>query len=131
MKAKFDKSDPFARWGRPSLQLTIRQYPHMYLCVHAPVEIQNLLPYDFKYRIYDKQTKKDWTNFLRKGGRSPVHVVQLSHMFLLGVEMQDTVYKASDFAIINATELDDFSRESRLIVLDENGLKLNLRLHYQ
>ena len=56
----------------------------------APLEIENLLPYDFKYRIYDKNTKKDWTNFLRKGGLSPVHVVELSHLLLLSIDMQDT-----------------------------------------
>src|SRR5436309_13223851 len=62
----------------------------MRIRLSAPVELENLLPYDFNYRIYDKNTKKDWTNFLRKGGLSPVHVVQLSHLLLISVEMQDT-----------------------------------------
>ena len=34
--------------------------------------------------------KKEWTNFLRKGGLSPVHVVELSHLLLMSIEMQDT-----------------------------------------
>ena len=102
----------------------------MRIRLSAPIELQNLLPYDFKYRIYDKNTKKDWTNFLRKGGVSPVHVVELSHLLLLSINMQDTVFKQSEFAIINSDTHEDFRRESILAVKDSQGVQLNLKLHY-
>ena len=95
-----------------------------------PIELQNLLPYDFKYRIYDKNTKKDWTNFLRKGGLSPVHVVELSHLLLLSVDLQDTVFKQSEFAVVNSNTQEDFKRESNLPVKDSKGMELRLKLHY-
>lgn len=117
--AVFDKKDPMTQ-----------AYPCMRIAVSAPVEIQNLLPYDFKYRIYDKNTKKDWTNFLRKGGVSPVHVVELSHLLSLSIEMQDTVFKQSEFAIINSNTHEDFRRESVLAVKDKQGVELRLKLHY-
>ncbi|KAL4976672.1 hypothetical protein BDW66DRAFT_134541 [Aspergillus desertorum] len=104
-------------------------YPYMRIRIFAPVEIQNLLPYDFKYRIYDKNTRKDWTNFLRKGGVSPVHVVELAHLLLLSVDLEDTVFKQSDFSIINGNA-HDFRREHTLSLKDERGLSLRLRLHY-
>ncbi|RAK82781.1 membrane morphogenesis protein VPS13 [Aspergillus fijiensis CBS 313.89] len=104
-------------------------YPYMRIKIFAPVEIQNLLPYDFKYRIYDKNTRKDWTNFLRKGGVSPVHVVELSHLLLLSVDLEDTVFKQSDFAIINGNS-QDFKREHTLSLKDERGIQLRLKLHY-
>jgi vacuolar protein sorting-associated protein 13A/C len=102
----------------------------MRIRLSAPVELENLLPYDFKYRIYDKNTKKDWTNFLRKGGLSPVHVVELSHLLLMSIDMQDTVFKASEFAIINSNNQEDFRKESTLVCKDSDGLALNLRIHY-
>ena len=105
-------------------------YPYMRINLSAPIEIQNLLPYDFKYRIYDKNTKKDYTNFLRKGGVSPVHVVELSHLLLLSVDLQETQFKPSDFAIVNSTRQDDYRRETTLGVKDEKGIQLNLKLHY-
>jgi vacuolar protein sorting-associated protein 13A/C len=117
--AAYDKRDPMTQ-----------VYPYMRIAVSAPIEIQNLLPYDFKYRIYDKNTKKDWTNFLRKGGVSPVHVVELSHLLLLSIEMQDTVFKQSEFAIINSSAHEDFRRESVLSVKDKQGVELRLKLHY-
>ncbi|KAJ5374980.1 Vacuolar protein sorting-associated protein 13 [Penicillium concentricum] len=104
-------------------------YPYMRIRIFAPVEIQNLLPYDFKYRIYDKNTKKDWTNFLRKGGVSPVHVVELSHLLLLSIDLQDTVFRQSEFAIVNGNA-QDYRREHTLSLKDERGLQLKLQLHY-
>ncbi|KAJ2973574.1 hypothetical protein NQ176_g6529 [Zarea fungicola] len=117
--AEFSKSNPMTQ-----------TYPCMKIKLSAPVTIENLLPYDFKYRIYDKNTKKDWSNFLRKGGVSPVHVVELSHLLLLSVDMQDTVFKASDFSIVNPGSSDDFRKEHKLVVKDDQGLPLNLSLHY-
>ena len=119
LHASFDKNDPMT---------TV--YPYMRLKLHAPIELQNLLPYDFKYRIYDKDTKKDWTNFLRKGGVSPVHVVELSRLLLLSIDMQDTAFKRSEFAVVNSNVQEDFRREKTLPVKDSQGAELNLKLHY-
>ncbi|EXJ82284.1 hypothetical protein A1O3_06097 [Capronia epimyces CBS 606.96] len=119
MHASYDPRDPITK-----------KYPYMRIQISAPVEVQNLLPYDFKYRIYDRNTKKDWTNFLRKGGVSPVHVVELSHLLLLSVEMEDNPFKQSDFAIINSDTQEDFRREKTLQLKDENGAHLKLKLHY-
>ena len=118
LNAAFDKNDPMTN-----------VYPYMRMKLHAPIELQNLLPYDFKYRIYDKNSKKDWTNFLRKGGISPVHVVELSHLLLLSIDMQDTVFKQSEFAVINSNS-QDFKREKNLPVKDPQGSTLTLKLHY-
>lgn len=104
-------------------------YPHMRVRLSAPVEVENLLPYDFKFRIYDKNTKKEWTNFLRKGGLSPVHVVELSHLLLMSIEMEGTPYQASEFSIINSNDV-EFEAERNIIVKDRQGLELNLKLHY-
>ncbi|KAJ8122891.1 hypothetical protein ONZ43_g1029 [Nemania bipapillata] len=106
------------------------KYPYMKLKLSPPIVLENLLPYDFKYRIYDKNTKRDWNNFLRKGGVSPVHVVELSHLLLLSVDMQDTAFKASEFAIINPGFQEDFRKEHKLICKDDEGLPLHLKLHY-
>ncbi|KAK4234211.1 hypothetical protein C8A03DRAFT_38027 [Achaetomium macrosporum] len=130
---KGENSEPFyfqmsARWDKANP--TTRNYPYMRVKLSAPVTLENLLPYDFKYRIYDKNTKRDWSNFLRKGGVSPVHVVELSHLLLLSIDMQDTPFKPSEFAIINAGSTEDFKKETHLVCKDDAGMALNLRLHY-
>lgn len=101
----------------------------MRIRLSPPVEIQNLLPFDFEYRLYDKNTRKTWDNFLRRGGTSPGHVVNLSHLLLLSVILQDTPFKQSEFAIINSPDR-DFTREKALVVKDSQDLPLRLKLHY-
>ena len=133
--AVFDKNDPMTRYvdsliGYDWTDSRKSVYPYMRIRLSAPIEVQNLLPYDFKYRIYDKNTKKDWTNFLRKGGLSPVHVVELSHLLLLSIDLQDTVFKQSEFSVVNSNTQEDFRRETNLIVKDEQGVELRLKLHY-
>jgi vacuolar protein sorting-associated protein 13A/C len=119
MHAAYDQKDPLTG-----------TYPYMRLRLQAPVEVHNLLPYDFKYRIYDSSTKKDWTNFLRKGGISPVHVVELSHLLLISVEMQEGPFKPSKFGIINSTDRESFKREKQLEVKDDSGTTLHLNMHF-
>ncbi|KAI0535905.1 vacuolar protein sorting-associated protein 13 [Xylaria digitata] len=130
---KGENGDPFyfqlnANYNRS--HFLTGKYPYMRLKLSPPIVLENLLPYDFKYRIYDKNTKRDWTNFLRKGGVSPVHVVELSHLLLLSVDMQDTAFRASEFAIINPGSQEDFRKEHKLICKDDEGLPLHLKLHY-
>jgi vacuolar protein sorting-associated protein 13A/C len=102
----------------------------MRIRLHAPVEVQNLLPFDFKYRIFDHSTKKDWTNFLRKGGVSPVHVVELTHLLMMSVDMQSDHFKTSEFTVINSSDRENFKREKTLVVKDQDDLTLKLKLHY-
>ncbi|KAK9457717.1 hypothetical protein V1511DRAFT_185294 [Dipodascopsis uninucleata] len=117
--AVYDKSEPLSRL-----------YPYMRIRVSAPIEVENLLPYDFNYMIYDKNTRKEWSNFLRKGLSSPIHVVKLSHLLLLSVHMRESGFERTDFAIINSHVSDEFRRENSFVTHHSDGQKLHLYLHY-
>lgn len=67
-----------------------RKSPKIRLKLRAPIELENLLPYNLQYRIYDKNADQNWKSYLRKGGVMPVHSVELDHLVLLNVEVQDT-----------------------------------------
>ncbi|WFD42049.1 Vacuolar protein sorting-associated protein 13 [Malassezia psittaci] len=107
-----------------------RHYPKLTLSLRAPVEVENLLPYDVQYRLFDKNLHHSWSSFLRKGGVSPIHVVELEHLLLLSVEVHDTPFSPSDFAIIASDNPDDFPVEHVLPLVDPSNQKLELRLHY-
>ncbi|KAF8168100.1 vacuolar protein sorting-associated protein 13 [Crassisporium funariophilum] len=107
-----------------------RRYPKINLKLRAPLELENLLPYNLEYRIYDKNTDQNWRSYLRKGGVMPVHSVELGHFILLNVDVQDTVFKPSDFAIINTDGHSDFEAENTLTLSDQFERKLDLRLNY-
>ncbi|KAI3625696.1 hypothetical protein CBS9595_001057 [Malassezia furfur] len=107
-----------------------RHYPKLTLSLRAPVEVENLLPFDVQYRLFDKNLNHNWSSFLRSGGVSPVHVVQLEHLLLLSIEIADSVYSPSEFAIIASDNPDDFPVEHVLPLADAANQKLELRLHY-
>lgn len=126
-----------------------RTYPRLTLRLRAPVEIENLLPFDIRFRIYDKNREHNWSSFLRKGGTSPLHMAELSHLLLLSVEIQDSremtrqtrctrktdhvlhaAFKRSEFAIINTDNPDDLPIEHHTPVTDNSDIKLNLQLFY-
>ncbi|CEH13766.1 Vacuolar protein sorting-associated protein [Ceraceosorus bombacis] len=107
-----------------------RAYPRLTLRLRAPVEVENLLPYDIQYRIFDRNLNHNWNSFLRKGGTSPIHVVETSHLLLLSVDIQSSVFSPSEFAIIATDNGDDFPVEKTMTLADAENLKLNLRLHY-
>lgn len=118
----------------------------MTLRLRAPMELENLLPYDFRFTIYDKDSQKKWRSFLRRGGLMPIHSVHLEQFVLLNIEIQDTSkqpilhidphaepcpdYKPSEFAIINTDDSPDFSVESILRVADQQDRKLDLGINY-
>ena len=124
----------------------VRKFPKISLKLRAPIELENLLPYNIEYRIYDKDADQNWRSYLRKGGVMPVHSVELGHMVLLNVTVQDTgthlrcctscvltllqVFKPSEFSIINADGSADFDIETRLTLRDEKDRKLDLKLNY-
>jgi vacuolar protein sorting-associated protein 13A/C len=97
-QANFDAKDPAAKCvltmhhtkQLAALRIPCRLYPRMTLTLRAPVELENLLPYDVKFRIHDKNTGLSSSNFLVKGGSSPIHTVELSHLLLLSVAPEDT-----------------------------------------
>lgn len=81
---------PNATIESPTYVEPYRKYPKIDLKLRAPIELENLLPYNVQYRIYDKDTDQNWKSYLRTGGIMPVHSVELGHLVLLNIEVQDT-----------------------------------------
>jgi vacuolar protein sorting-associated protein 13A/C len=119
MNAVYNKKDPLTG-----------AYPFMRIKLHAPVEVQNLLPFDFKYTVYDENTREKWANFLRKGGVSPVHTVELTHTLMLDIDMQQSTFNKSDYAIINSLDREQFKRDKSITIKDRDGIPLKLKLNY-
>ncbi|KAG6900136.1 hypothetical protein C0993_002481 [Termitomyces sp. T159_Od127] len=92
----------FQAWVKADLNdCVVGMVPKINLKLRAPLELENLLPYNLEYRIYDKNTDQNWRSYLRKGGVMPVHSVELSHFVLLNISIQDsdTLAKAFPFLL--------------------------------
>jgi vacuolar protein sorting-associated protein 13A/C len=71
-------------------ELSSRLYPRMTLRLRAPLEVENLLPYDIKFRIHDKHSGLSSRNWLNRGLSSPIHTVEVSHLMLISISAEDT-----------------------------------------
>ncbi|KAH8120322.1 vacuolar protein sorting-associated protein vps13 [Phellopilus nigrolimitatus] len=124
------KEAPFHFTLWPVWSSHTKDYPQLKLNLRAPIELENLLPFDISYKVYDKDTGHNWDSYLRKGGNTPVHSVDLNHLVLLSVSIQDSVFKPSDFTIINADRKFEFDQENQLTLADAQGRKCVLMLNY-
>ncbi|CAO3651068.1 unnamed protein product [Cunninghamella blakesleeana] len=118
MYSRQDKSNPL-----------YSQYCFMSIRLSAPVEIENLLPYDFNFRIIDKTARQDYSSFLRRGGTIPLHVVENKHLLLLNIHLTGSEYKPSDFAIISTKGTDDLDIDDTLQLKDKYSNILHLKLN--
>lgn len=105
-------------------------YPHMRIVISAPLEIENLLPFDLEYRLYDKKSKSDWSGSIVKGVKKYVHVISLESLLLLSIRPNCPGYNYSEFAIINSIGNSEFKRESIMTLQHDNGQILKLKIHY-
>lgn len=89
-----------------------KNYPRLTLKLYPPIELENLLPFDIRYRVHDKASNTSSSEFLRKGGIFPIHTVTLDHLVLLNIAIQDSsAWKPSNFMIINTDS--EFSRDKK------------------
>lgn len=118
-EAKYDSEEPLAKI-----------YPHLTIVISAPLEIENLLPYDLNFRLYDKSAKRDWSGDVEKGCKTFVHVVSLESLLLLSVEPVGYGFGKSEFAIVNSLVNGGFKRESSMTMKNSDGLVVRLRIFY-
>ncbi|PLW57557.1 hypothetical protein PCANC_01138, partial [Puccinia coronata f. sp. avenae] len=131
--AAMNRQDPSHRFNATTIydqeDSTVRYYPKITLILRAPIEIENLLPFDINCTIH---LEKNYSTFLKKGDLFPVHIVNVMDLMLLGIEFKDEgmVGMRSQYAVVNTNNPEDVPLENRMTVLDEDGLALNLGLHY-
>nr|CAG8504476.1 8535_t:CDS:10 [Entrophospora candida]CAG8514013.1 6898_t:CDS:10 [Entrophospora candida] len=118
--ARYKKNDPF-----------VKEYPYMAIRLSAPIQFENLLPYKVNFHIYDKtQNQNCLNNHLEKGCIDSLHLIELGHLLLLSIDIQDANYKTSEPAIIASPNKSDYKVDDTITVTDPAGLKLNLRIYY-
>lgn len=119
VEAQYDADEPLAAI-----------YPHLDVVVKAPIELENLLPYDIDFRLYDKSIKRDWGGSIARGRVGYIHVATLQSLLLLSVEPKGCGFGRSEFAIINAPRHSAFLSENVSTVKHRDGQVVQLRLSY-
>ncbi|KAG0346597.1 hypothetical protein BG004_001308 [Podila humilis] len=121
------------RGGTDDFDPLAKDYPYMTIRLSAPVEIENLLPYNMRYTVMEKTSPKHngpvLTSYLRKGGISPLHTVDVRNLMLLSVLLENTSFAPSEYSIVSSHDPDELPVENTLTLIDPDGLKLILGIH--
>lgn len=105
-----------------------RLYPNMNIMISPPLMLENLLPYDIDWKLFQKGPRK-WTDVLHQGEKFPVHVVDMNFSVVLKIEILNSKYGISSASIINTpTTMTTVDEEINLKSSD--GQRLKLRLFY-
>ncbi len=90
----------------------------------APLILENLLPYDLKYRIYDRDSLYDFSSSLDQGQLSPIHGVDTIHTIGISVEISSQGLKTKQVAVISNAPGRSIDR--KIVMVDESGLEVSL-----
>ncbi|KAF0534769.1 vacuolar protein sorting-associated protein 13 [Gigaspora margarita] len=110
----------------------VKEYPCMAITLSAPIQIENLLPYDMVFRIIDRTIQQDLSgNRLEKGQVMSLHLIDSDNLLALNIEeISDTVFNKSEWAIINSPNKSDYQIDKTLTITHDESLGLKLRIHY-
>ncbi|KAJ3332602.1 hypothetical protein HDU76_013706 [Blyttiomyces sp. JEL0837] len=103
-------------------------YPYLTMKLLPPFQLENLLPYDIRYVILDKNSRQEHRGSLEKSATDPIHTVDPTHSLLLSIEFPNSDFKPSEVAILSNAELD--YRDEQITLFDSEGLELHLRIKY-
>jgi len=109
-------------------ELLNQLYPHMNIVISPPLVLENLLPFDINWKLFQKGPKR-WNDDLKMGGKCPIHVLDMNYSVVLKIDVLGSTYETSAAAIIN-TPNSVTNVDSEISLKNPDGHRLNLRLFY-
>lgn len=120
INGKYDEKEPLAQI-----------FPHMKLVISSPIAIENLLPCDLNFSLFDKREEEKNMCLLKKGERVPIHDVSLDNFLLLRIQPLIEEASISKPSIVNTAVSSMLKPELSLVMKLAGGQRLNVVLHYQ
>lgn len=94
------------------------------------LEIENLLPFDFSFRIYDHDAKYDFSGTLQAGQMNPLHGIDTKHVIGLSLEIPDQQLKTKQVAVINNGK-GTGNCDKTIQMTDANGIEAKVFIDYE
>ncbi|RKP03518.1 hypothetical protein CXG81DRAFT_9373 [Caulochytrium protostelioides] len=114
----------------PRRRVDPTSYPSIAIRLCAPLQMQNLLPYDVMFSLFDKDLSQEFPGSLQKGVTSSIHTIDPTHLLGLRITLppETGFMRKSDVAIITKSEFQ--YRDEEITLTDPEGRVLTLRLKY-
>nr|KAJ3420850.1 hypothetical protein HK105_005137 [Polyrhizophydium stewartii] len=104
------------------------KYPNLDITFLPPFTLENLLPHDINYIIFDKATRQESRGMLKGGAADALHTLDPTHILALNILVLNTDLRQREVAMITNTELQ--YRDDILVLQDQAGRQLSLKLKY-
>ncbi|KAJ3391183.1 hypothetical protein HDU84_006397 [Entophlyctis sp. JEL0112] len=109
-------------------EIVTASYPFLAITLLPPFQLENLLPYPFRYVVFDKNSRQEHRGLLEKGAIEPIHTVNPTHSLLLSIELVGVEFKPSEVVILSNADLS--YRDETLTLKDFDEQELQLRIKY-
>ncbi|KAL3231388.1 Intermembrane lipid transfer protein VPS13 [Nakaseomyces bracarensis] len=106
-------------------------YPKMTIVISPSLIVENCLPYDMNFLLYEKKDARGGYRYLKKEQSVAIHDVSLRNFILLRLIPLIDNDGLSKPAIINTPSNSSLTSEKTVQVALEGGQKMRLSLHYQ
>lgn len=120
VNGKYDSKEPLAKI-----------YPRMKIIVSSPLVIENCLPCDLNFTLYDQKQERKKLTFLGKGSKIPIHDVSLDNFLLLALQPLVDDAPLSKPSIVNTAARSSLKVETRITTKLAGGQRFHASLHYQ
>lgn len=120
VNGKYDDKEPLAKI-----------YPRMKILLSSPLVIENSLPCDLNFSLFDKKQEQKTLTLLKKGSKIPVHDVSLDNFLLLAIQPLVDDAPLSKPSIINTAARSSLKPETRITTKLAGGQRFHASLHYQ
>lgn len=120
VNGKYDGKEPLAKI-----------YPRMRIIVSSPLVIENCLPCDLNFTLYDEKQEHKKLTLLKKGSRVPVHDVSLNNFLLLAIQPLVDDAPLSKPSIVNTATRSSLKPETRITTKLAGGQRFHAAIHYQ
>lgn len=117
LNAEFDKKNPI-----------VKQYPFMKIQFCPPVEVENLLPFDFDLTLTNQISGERITTYVEQGSTAQIHNMKSDAILEIQLDLKSDRYKCSDTSVIKTSANYNVVGE-KLVITDLDDVPNNLRMN--
>lgn len=106
----------------------VKQYPFLKIQFCPPIEVENLLPFDFDLILTNELTGEKMCSFVEKGKTAQLYNMNPSTALIIQLGLKSDRYKCSNTSVINTTPNYNSIGE-KITIVDRNDVPTNVKMN--
>ncbi|KAG1472355.1 hypothetical protein G6F56_001588 [Rhizopus delemar] len=105
-----------------------KRYPLMKVQFCAPIEVENLLPFDFGLSLTEEESNTGVDVYIKKGEKACIHNLRGDNTLKINVDLKSEKYNLSETSIIKTAPKYN-SLDEMLVITDHQQVSTNLNMY--